>query len=62
MGQHTAHTNGSVDNANTNNYYDRQLFIKRIMKLTNKQKTILKWTLVLIWTIIMYKLNTITNG
>ena len=31
--------NGSVDNVNTNNYYDRQLFIRRIiMKLNTKHK------------------------
>ena len=31
--------NGSVDNVNTNNRYDRQLFIKRIMmKLNTKHK------------------------
>ena len=31
--------NDSVDNINNNNYYDRQLFIKRvIMKLNNKHK------------------------
>ena len=33
----------SVDNINNNNYYDRQLFIKRIiMKLNTKQKRSVK--------------------
>ena len=31
--------NDSMDNINTNNYYDRQLFIRRIIvKLNNKHK------------------------